>query len=133
MKHIQNAAKNRRVLERTLKNMSSISLDKLAVAILLCLVSACGFESEQPSIQSGVNQNSYAEVTHGAGTVCSELSGSTEVPEEGINCLVVNEPPEADSEACVDGVCCDSPCDGICQACDLLGPDGEGPGYVGYC
>ena len=133
MKHIQNAAKNRRVLEHALKNMSSISLDKFALALLLCFVSACGFESERPALESGVKQNSYAEVTHAAGTLCSELSGSTEVPVEGVNCLVVNEPPTPNSEACVDGLCCNTACDGVCQACDLPGPNGETAGYLGYC
>ena len=117
MKHIQNAAKNRRVLERALKNMSSISLQKYAAALMLFFVAACGFESERPEIDSGVYQNSYAEVTHAAGTLCSELNGSTEVPVEGVNCLVINEPPAPDSEACIDGVCCDSVYVGLSAFC----------------
>ena len=132
MKHIQNAAKNIRVVEHALKNSISNSLSKIAVTLLLCVVSACGFDAEPPSVESGVHQNAYAEVTHGAGVVCSNLEDSGEVLVSDVNCLVSNVPPAEDSTACVDGRCCDTACDDVCQACDMDSRDGVEEG-AGYC
>lgn len=78
-------------------------------------------ECEAPACEAGVCGSAPAP----AGAACGQ-SGTCDAAG---NCLEANGeacagPSECASGACVDGVCCAGPCDGICMACDVAGSEG---------
>ncbi len=58
-----------------------------------------------------------------AGHYCNSVSDQCEpVQELGASCY---SPEECESAYCANGRCCDSACDGVCEACDVSGSVGE--------
>jgi hypothetical protein len=95
-------------------------------AALLCasIVSACG--------------TSFSDDSTASSTVDASADGTAEGPHAPGSKPIATECSEGNecsSGFCVDGVCCESACDGVCEACNRLGavgrcaaiPDGQDP------
>lgn len=72
---------------------------------------------------TGTGQGTTAESESSNGVVTTEDSSTVESKSLGSEC---SADVECASEHCVDGVCCDSPCDGVCSFCN-------GEGQAGQC
>lgn len=67
-----------------------------------------------PSCDDGVRNGYETGTDCGAGTSCGKCNG--EICGDGTECK---------SGLCVDGVCCDAECGEVCEACNLIGHEGN--------
>jgi hypothetical protein len=112
---------------------------RAAVAFALTLVMAsliaagCGPQSSaqrtavdlEPAGGRGPAGSGGRAGTGGAGAPGSGGSSATEPVRGAVNGTVCTAARDCQSGQCVDGHCCDSACDGVCQACDLAGSPGR--------
>lgn len=91
----------------------------------------CSGDSGGPALIIRNNREYVAGVASYTGQNCAQFGCSTKVDEydeDFIRDWVGGDPgdfcsgaAQCDSGYCVDGVCCTTPCNGVCQACDLSG------------
>ena len=78
----------------------------------------------QPACQTSCDYATFADDQCDPGVHCYEVTSKCRIDlPEGLQCGRLGH---CDSEFCVDGVCCDGGCDGLCERCDK-------PGSLGQC
>jgi hypothetical protein len=104
----------------------------LPVALTLALVvSAVGCGPNSTAQRTAVDlepaggRAGHAGGATGGASGASGGSGGSTQPPRAINGTICAAPKDCQSGQCVDGRCCETACEGVCQACDLPGTEGR--------